>query len=139
MPFSEAVKDFPMAHINTKPPHVIYSFWQLLEHIRLSQLDILEYILNPNYKESNWPEDYWPQYDATESMWKETITMYNHDLEKAVSLLENPETDLFQHVFKKDGPTLFHELLLVADHTSYHIGEFGILRQVMQIWSKGHK
>lgn len=139
MPLSDAVKDFPEEFINTHPPHVTYSFWHLLEHIRLTQIDILDYIRDPQYKEPKWPDDYWPKKDTNMSGWKNTIKMYNNDLKDIISFIENDSVDLFTRVNKGKGATIAHEILLISDHTSYHIGEFAILRQVMNIWPKNHK
>lgn len=140
MSFEEAVEDFPPDKINTYPPNVPYTPWQLLEHIRLTQADILNFMTKPDYnevyKDMRWPEDYWPPKDkkADEKLWQETIKSYQSDLKKLEEIAQDPDTDFSQVIKWGDGQTMLEELLKVADHTSYHIGEFGILRQAMGTW-----
>jgi len=74
MTFEDAVADFPMKHINTRPPNIAYSPWHLLEHMRLAQQDILDYIRKPDYRAPKWPDDYWPrvEVEADAKAWKKT-------------------------------------------------------------------
>src|SRR4051794_12838706 len=136
MTFDEAVADFPMEHINRKPPHVPYTSWHLLEHLRFSQRDILDFIVDPEYQEPSWPAAYWPPQDkdADVDMWAETIRAFREDLQTLQALATDPATDLYASIAKGTGQTILRELLLVADHNAYHIGEFAILRQIMQTW-----
>ncbi len=141
MSIKDAVADFPMKHINTKPPNVEYSFWHLLEHIRRTQKDILDYMRDPNYKEPMWPRDYWParNHQATKRDWERTIKGIEKDLIILIRMAEDPNTDLFKIVPDKNGASIYHELLMVGDHNAYHIGEFSILRQVVSTWPKNRK
>lgn len=137
MIFEDAVKDFPMAHINTRPPGVDYTFWHLLEHLRICQWDILDYIRNPNYKEVKWPDDYWPQRDVLTDAagWQKTIQQFQADVAELVKIVQDPATDLSAPIpHGWDGHTILREILVVASHNAYHIGEFGILRQVIGAW-----
>jgi len=137
MLFDDAIKDFPMAHINTRPTGVEYTFWHLLDHLRICQWDILDYCRNPHYKELKFPDDLWQPRDATtdESGWEKTITQFRNDLTELVTLVKNPTTNLFTPIpHGYDGHTIFREILVVADHNAYHIGEFGILRHIMGLW-----
>lgn len=137
MIFEDAVKDFPLAHINTRPTGLDYSFWHLLEHIRICQWDILDYIRNPNYQTPNWPTDYWPDKaaDTDAQGWQHTIDHYLADCAALVELVQDPQTDLYAPIpHGYDGHTIFREILVVGSHNAYHIGEFGILRQVMGLW-----
>jgi hypothetical protein len=136
MTFEEAVADFPMAHINRKPPHVPYTPWHLLEHIRLAQWDILEFSRDPHHISPDWPEGYWPPQDeqADEARWQQTLQAFRADLQAIQELAANPQVDLLAPLPHAPGYTLFREIVLVADHNAYHIGEFAILRQVMQTW-----
>src|SRR4051812_46267521 len=86
MTLGEAVKDFPLEQINNKPQHVEYTFWHLLEHIRITQNDIVDFIKNTEYKEPHWPDDDWPKKDAqaTENDWKESIRLYEVDLQEMI-------------------------------------------------------
>lgn len=140
LPFSKAVAEFPEAHINTRPPNVNYSFWHLLEHLRLTQKDILEYLTRADYREPEWPRDYWPAPDAeaTRAEWDATIASFNRDLEAIVAIVADEQTDLISTVPSHDGHTVLREALIVADHNAYHVGELGILRQVCEAWGSGH-
>lgn len=137
MTFEEAIKGFPLEHINTRPSGVEYTFWHLLEHLRICQWDILDYSRNPDYKELKFPDDLWPARDAVTDAtgWQRTIDLFHADLAALVALVQNPQTDLYKQIpHGYDGHTIFREILVVADHNAYHIGEFGILRQVVGIW-----
>lgn len=137
MRFDDVVANFPPEMINTNPPNVPYSPWHLLEHMRITQWDILDYSRNPGYKEINWPADYWPTRDAKTDMagWQRTIDQFQADLAAMRALVLDPKTDLFAPISHGyGGHTILREALLVADHNAYHIGELGILRQVMNAW-----
>lgn len=141
MTFAEAVSQFPTDRINDFPPHVEYTPWMLLEHIRITQKDILSFLIEPVYKESKWPDEYWPKKSelADKEMWNKTLNDYTNDLQAVVSYLQNPQTELGAKVTNGDGQTIVREILLIIDHTSYHIGEFAILRQIMGTWPKAKK
>ena len=137
MTFEDAVHHFPMAHINTRPQGVEYTFWHLLEHLRICQWDILDYIRNPNYASMDWPREYWPERDATtdEAGWNGTIAQFIADRDALVAIVQDPQTDLYAPIpHGYDGHTILREILVVGDHNAYHIGEFGIFRQILGIW-----
>ncbi len=136
MPYDAAVADFPMQAINQRPPHVSYTPWHLLEHLRLTQWDILDFIRNPHYVSRNWPDDYWPARDAQtdEAGWRATIAGFQTDLKSLDSLVTNPSTGLTAELPHAPGYTILREILTVTDHNAYHIGEFAILRQIMGTW-----
>ena len=140
MPFDEAVADFPADRINDRPPRVAYSPWHLLEHLRRAQRDILDFIRDPDYRAMRWPDDYWPATDATTDAagWAATIDGFHDDFAAIVAIAEDPATDLHAPIAWGDGQTILRELLLVADHNAYHLGEFGILRQIMGTWPADH-
>jgi len=137
----DVVADFPPEHFNTRPPNVPYSPWHLLEHIRIAQWDILEFIRDPNYKSPPWPEGYWPAPDAQadEAAWNNTLAAIRADMAALKAMVQDPARDLTAELPHAPGYTLLREALLVADHNAYHIGEFGILRQVMGTWPPGHE
>lgn len=139
MTFDEAIKDFPESAMNTVFVNGTYTFWDLLEHIRRTQSDILEFVVGP-YKEKEWPKDYWPPEGkkATKEDWKKTVDGYRKDLKALVEITNDPETDLYSRIKWGDGQTVLREMLLVADHSAYHIGEFAIMRQAMKNWGKSH-
>jgi hypothetical protein len=136
MTFGEAVAQFPREHMNTYPPGVPYTPWHLLEHLRIAQWDILEFMRNPAYVSPDWPQGYWPSREAQtdEAGWKRTVTSFRADLQALQNLVADPATDLMKQLPHGTGQTILREILLVADHNAYHIGEFAILRQVMQTW-----
>lgn len=141
MPFTEAVENFPEEHFNTKFTNGDYTFWHLLEHIRRTQEDILDFMVNDNYKEREWPKDYWPAKDAkaTKEDWEKTVRDFAEDQKQLVKLIENPKTDLYKKLPQGTGQTVFREIWVIVDHNAYHIGEFAIMRQVLNAWDKNHK
>jgi hypothetical protein len=136
MGFDGVIADFPPAHMNTKPPRVPYTFWHLLEHIRIAQWDILEFIHNPDHVSPPFPVGLWPapEAQADESQWTNTIARFRADLQALKDILADPDTDLYAQIPHAPGYTIFREILVVADHNAYHIGEFAILRQVVGVW-----
>lgn len=137
MIFEDAVKNFPVAHFNTQPVRAEYTFWHLLEHLRICQWDILDYIRNPGYQELNFPVDLWPDRAAVtdEAGWQNTIDRFLADRAALVAIVQDPQTDLYAPIpHGYDGHTIVREILIVADHNAYHIGEFAILRQVTGVW-----
>ena len=95
--FDHAVAEFPLEHINTKPPNTGYTPWHLIEHIRLAQWDILEFIRNPDHVSPDWPQGYWPSQaeQADEAGWNETLASFRADLKALQALVEDPNTDLY--------------------------------------------
>ena len=143
MTFDDAIALFPPAHYNTKPTNVPYSFWHLLEHIRITARDILDYIQDPGYRELAWPDEAWPARDAMtdDAGWNATIEAIYHDLADLRALANDPERDLSGLALNANGNekhTLLRQILVVANHNAYHTGEFAILRQVMNLWPEGH-
>jgi hypothetical protein len=136
MGFDEAIAEFPLSAINTKPPSVPYSPWHLLEHMRIAQWDILEFIRNPSHESPPWPKGYWPNphAQADELTWLETISNFQADLSDLEELVKDPGTQLSAPIPHAPDYSIFREILLVGDHNAYHIGEFAILRQVMGTW-----
>ena len=136
MSFDQAVADFPIERINSLPPNVSYTPWHLLEHIRIAQWDILEFTRDPDHVSPRWPEGYWPSPDeqADEVKWETTISDFRADLRALQDMVEDSSTDLYAPLGHATDYTVLREILLVADHNAYHIGEFAVLRQVMDTW-----
>lgn len=134
--FDDAVKSFPMEAINTKPPNVPYSCWHLIEHLRLAQWDILEFVRDPDHVSPKWPEGYWPSPDelADPDDWQHTIDFFRADLKAMEGIAQNTSIDLLSEIPHAPGYTYLREILLVADHNAYHIGELSILRQIIGTW-----
>jgi hypothetical protein len=136
MPFDRAVADFPVEETNSRPPNVPYSPWQLLEHMRIAQWDILEFIRNPDYVWLDWPEDYWPApgAEADGARWQETLRQFRADRDALEAIVADPSTDLYAALPHGEKYNILREILVVADHNAHHLGEFAILRQVMGTW-----
>lgn len=135
--FDDAIADFPAAHFNTRPPGVPYTFWHLLEHLRIAQADILDYIQNPDYVYRKFPKDYWspPDSQADEASWRNTIARFKADLAALEAIAEDPARDLVAQIpHGEPGHSILREILIVAAHNAYHIGEFGILRATLGLW-----
>lgn len=141
MAFDDAVKDFPMDRINDMAPNVPYSPWYLLEHMRLTQQDILEYIEQEDYRARAWPDGSWPPPGsiADEKAWHETIRQFHQSLTALEKIVADESRDLEATVPSNDQHTILREIVTVASHNHYHIGEFAILRQVMGTWPLDHR
>lgn len=118
------------------PEGLPYSLWQLVEHLRLAQEDILDFCRNPGYAERDWPDDYWPATPAppTPRAWDESISASRRDREALARLATDPTVDLFAPIPHGSGQTVLRELLLVLDHTAYHVGELVVVRRALGIW-----
>jgi uncharacterized damage-inducible protein DinB len=118
------------------PQGLPYSPWQLLEHIRLTQEDILEFCRNPAYEDRDWPAEYWPKDTSPPSprAWSQSVAAFRRDREALTALALNSEIDLLAKVPAGTGQTYLRELLLVADHTAYHLGEMVVVRRALGAW-----
>jgi hypothetical protein len=136
MSFDEVVEDFPMDRINTKAPGIPYAPWHFLEHLRIAQWDILEFVRNPDHVSPPWPQGYRPapEEQADERMWFSSIERFRNDLADLVAMARDSRIDLFAPIPHAKAYTIYRELLLVADHNAYHIGEFALLRQALDAW-----
>jgi hypothetical protein len=136
MDFDKAVADFPPEAMNETAPKAPYTPWELLEHMRIAQWDILAFIQDPNHVSPAWPEGYWPAEDetATEAVWEETVRQFRADREALIALVEDPETDLTAPLPHAPAYTVTREILTVMDHSAYHLGEFALMREVMGTW-----
>jgi hypothetical protein len=134
--FDTAIEGIPPHLHGAQPEGLPFSPWQLLEHLRLTQFDILDFCRNPNYTEQKWPDDYWPATVApsTPEAWEESIAAYRADLEQLQQLIADPELDLFATIPHGDGQTYLREALLVADHTAYHVGQIVAVRRLLGVW-----
>lgn len=138
MTFEDAVKNYPPSRINDIFPNGEYSSWHLLEHIRRTQSDILEFITNSNYQDKDWPKDYWSPRNkkATKKDWDKTINSFNKEIKALQKVVASPKTDFYAKIKCGEEQTILREILLVSDHNAYHIGEFAIMRQVMDTWNR---
>jgi hypothetical protein len=134
--FESAVADLPVALRGRVPPGLPYSPWQLLEHMRLAQSDILEFCESAGYAEKRWPDDYWPTEPAPphDSAWDESIAGFLRDRLALQRMATDEDCDLFAKVPAGDGQTFLREFLLVADHNAYHIGQLVVARRLLSSW-----
>jgi hypothetical protein len=142
MAFEEAVGRFPDEAINTRPPNVAYTPWHLVEHLRITQRDILDYVSDSrHYAEKSWPDDYWPAPDAETDPagFRGSVEGYLADRRALEAVALDPKVDLLAVLPGTPGHTVFRELVVVGNHDSYHVGEFAILRQVMGTWAGGKR
>lgn len=138
MDFEDAVADFPRQQINTKPPNCSYTFWHLVEHMRICQKDILDYIQSDDYEWPDFPDDLWPDEAAQTDFagWQQSIEQFLADRQALVEIINNPDLDLFAPLANSGeyGHNIVREINIVASHNAYHTGELGVLRQVMGLW-----
>ncbi|MFL6446902.1 MAG: DinB family protein [Bryobacteraceae bacterium] len=131
--FDAAVEDFPPELQRAKPPGVPHSAWQLLEHLRIAQNDILEFSRNPKHQSPNWPEGYWPKEDAPPhpDAWAQSVAAFKRDAKDLSALVSDPKRDLFEAFPHGEGQNLLREALLVASHNSYHLGQLVFLKKML--------
>ena len=134
--FEGAVKDFPAALRGKKPEGAAHTAWQLLEHLRITQNDILEFSRDPKYVSPKWPEGYWPADTAPPSnaAWHESITAFEKDHGEFRKLISESSVDLLSKFPTGDGQTLLREALLIIDHNAYHVGQLVMLRVQLGAW-----
>jgi hypothetical protein len=135
--FDKAIKGIPAALRGRAPRALPYSPWQLLEHLRIAQSDILEFSRDPAHQSPKWPEGYWPaaaNARPSESAWRKSVADFRRDLKAMQALVANPATDLFARIPWGDGQTTLREALLVVDHNAYHLGELVVARRLLGAW-----
>ncbi len=137
--FDEAFAKLPAKLRGSKPAGAPYTPWQLLEHMRLAQWDILEFSRNPAHVSPAWPEGYWPRAEApaNDAEWNQSVDQFHANLEAMRALAADPGTDLYAGLSRGEGQTVLREALLVADHNSYHLGQFVMLRKMLGAWRAG--
>lgn len=134
--FDAAVTDLAPALRGRVPAGLPYSAWQLVEHIRRAQADILEFCTSADYDEKEWPKDYWPELAEPPSpdAWDESIAAVRRDRKALAALVTDSKTNLTTRVPNGDGQSYLREVLLVIDHTAYHVGELVVLRRLLGAW-----
>jgi hypothetical protein len=136
--FDDAVKDFPAKQRGVKPNGMPYTAWQLLEHIRLAQWDILEFSRDSKHTSPKWPEGYWPETEKppSDAAWDNSIAAVKRGLLEMQNLINDPNTDLNAKIPHGTGQTVLREALLVADHNAYHVGQLVIVRRLLGAWTE---
>ncbi|HVT60905.1 MAG TPA: DinB family protein [Thermoanaerobaculia bacterium] len=134
--FEQSIKDLPAALRGAKPPGVEHSLWELVEHLRLGQSDILEFSRDPAHVSPAWPEGYWPPSAAPpgDAVWEESVAAFGADLQAMGELIADPAADLLRPFPHGKGQTLLREALLLADHNAYHLGQIVQLRRLLGAW-----
>jgi hypothetical protein len=134
--FDTAVAGLPEPLRGRAPAGLPYSPWQLVEHLRITQHDLLDFCINPEYRELEWPNDYWPPSPAPPSAkaWDESVRRFRDDLAALQRLARDPTVDLAARIPHGTGQTYLRELLLAADHAAYHIGELIVVRRLLGAW-----
>lgn len=137
--FETAVADLPADLRGRKPPGAPHTLWQQLEHMRIAQWDILEYVRNPRHVSPPWPDGSWPENEAppAEGAWARSLAAFRTDLRAVQDLVADASTDLFAQIpHGAPGHTILREALLVADHNAYHVGQLILLRRMLGAWPK---
>jgi uncharacterized damage-inducible protein DinB len=118
------------------PAGFAHSVWQIVEHIRIAQRDILDFCTKAGYEEKNWPDDYWPAAPAPKNAaaWSAALAEYRRDRKAMQRLATNVRIDLFAKIPHGSGQTYIRELLLVADHTAYHVAQIVDIRRALGDW-----
>jgi len=134
--FEKVVPEILPEYRGAKAKGVPYTAWELLEHLRLAQIDIIGFCRNPDYKEPKWPDDYWPSQSApaNEAEWEKSVEKFKTDLNGFKKYISKPDLDLFATIPHGSGQTYLREALLIADHNSYHLGQIVLIRRVLGIW-----
>ena len=134
--FMDALDDFPSGKYGTFANALPHTGWQLLEHTRLAQWDILEFSRNPKHVSPPFPAGYWPKtpMPADEKAWRESVAAFQQDLQDMVRLVQNPKTDLFAKIPHGQGQCILREALVLADHNAYHLGQLVDLRRALGAW-----
>ena len=139
--FDDAVKDLAPALRGTRADGFPHSAWELVEHVRFTQRDILDFCRDPHYREPKWPDDYWPSSPAppSDEAWARSLAEYRADRDALAALATDAArvSDLHAAIPHGGGQTYLREVLLVADHTSYHVGQLVMLRRLLGAWGNG--
>ncbi|MCC9137710.1 DinB family protein [Pontibacter silvestris] len=135
-PMEHILKGITVENAGKQTNQLPYTLWQLIEHLRIAQWDILEFSRNPEHKSPKWPDEYWPKETAPadKNALDKSIKAIYADLDAIVKLVENPANDLFEPFTHGDGQNLLREAMLVAEHTAYHLGQIVILRRLIGDW-----
>ena len=136
--FESAVTGIPFEDLGKKPDGFDHSLWELVEHIRIAQRDIIEFSTDPDYSAPDWPDDFWPEgvSPGERDQWEKSVQAVLDDKEEMEELVKDPQNDLLKQFSHGDGQTLFREAMLIVDHNSYHIGQIVTLRKYLGNWQR---
>lgn len=132
--FDDLAGSFPPDLCNRRIEGLPYTPWQVLEHMRLAQWDILEFSRDPDHVSPEFPKGYWPKPDerGTPALWQQSIDKFRSDLEQMEALVEDPATDLYAKIPHGDGQTILREALLIVDHNAYHLGALAVMERIVK-------
>jgi DinB family protein len=132
--FHDAIDGLPAQLRGAKPDNLPYSIWQLVEHIRIAQWDMLEFSKSENHESPNWPDDYWVKETAPadDEAWERSVKQIDDDLEEFISLLQ--KEDIYKAIPHGDGQSILREALQIADHNAYHTAEIIVIRRLVGAW-----
>jgi len=135
--FEDAVADVPAELRTVRPDGLPYSIWELAEHIRITQWDIVEFCLSAKHKSPEWPEEYWPgaRDKISNKDWEKVLKQVKEDRDRFITLLQQKEADLYTPFAHGNGQNLLREALLIADHMAYHTGQILVLRRLLGCWN----
>ena len=134
--FEQAVKDLPAELRGARPKGAEHSPWEILEHLRIAQWDILEFSRDAKHKSPDFPSGYWPKTAAPpdDKAWDKSVRAFRRDLKAMCDLVLDEKTDLYAEIPHGDGQTILREALLTADHNAYHVGELVLVRRLLGAW-----
>jgi len=134
--FDDIVDGIPADLRGARHPGVVHTPWQIVEHLRIAQWDILEFSRDPHHESPAFPQGYWPETETPPDpdAWDRSVDAFRSDLAEMQSFVSDPSTDLFAEIAWGSGQTVLREALLIADHNSYHLGELVLLRRLLGIW-----
>lgn len=134
--FDRSIRDLPPEKRSVRPAGLPYSVWDLVEHIRIAQWDIVEFCINPKHVSPKWPAEYWPNGpdSYSDELWDKSISSVQHDLKRMIDWVEDENSDLFTPFPHGDGQNLLREAMLVADHNACHIGQIIVVRRLLNEW-----
>lgn len=134
--FHNATSDLKFTDVGKTADNIPYTIWELVEHIRIAQKDIVHFCLGEGYEATNWPDDYWPDNTSPESQgeWQNSLQQVREDRDRMVELVEEESNDLFKPFDHGKGQHLFREAILLIDHESYHTGQIVTIRKILGIW-----
>jgi hypothetical protein len=130
----DATANIPFELLGERPYDLPYSIWQLVEHIRIAQWDMLEFSKDGRHQSPKWPAEYWPKDPAPKDLqtWNKTLGQIDEDLKELIQLVETH--DLYEPIAHGTGQSILREALQIADHTAYHIAEIVVIRRLLGIW-----
>jgi len=134
--FNRAIKGLKFKDVGIRPEGLPHSIWELAEHIRIAQYDILDFSRNPDYEALSWPDQYWPSSPEPDSQqqWDEMVLAFQKDHREMAKLIKETDADLMEPIEHGDGQTLFREAMLIVDHNAYHIGQIVQIRRLLGNW-----